>query len=129
MKLLTATTRGQGERGNDYCWTVEGELVGIHEPCARDSRDADGGCGCGRGFFGMSSHRATTTALVRDLPLTRADLTHALAGYYESAGYGTFTPAELAEEVGNLLELAASWPEGAVLERRLDVIRVRSAFT
>lgn len=129
MKLLTATTQGQGERGNDYSWTVEGELVGISEPCRKDRFDPDGRCGCGRGFFGMSSHRATTTVLVRDLPLTRADLTDALLGYYESAGYGTFAPAELAEEVGNLLELAACWPAGTVLERRLDLIRARNAFT
>ena len=128
MKMLTATTRSQGARDNDYTFAVEGELVGIAEPCARDQRDPDGGCGCGRGFFGMSSHRATTTAMVRDLDLTGPDLTQALAGYYESAGYGSFSGAELAEEVDNLLELAAYWPEGTVLERRLDLVRDRGAF-
>lgn len=129
MRMLTATTRSQGERDNDDSWTVEGELVGIAEACDTDARNPDGGCGCGRGFFGMSSHRATTTAMVRDLYLARADLADALAGHYESAGYGSFSAAELAGEVGDLLELAASWPAGTVLERRLDFVHDRGVFT
>ncbi|MHA3704850.1 DUF7715 family protein [Jatrophihabitans sp. YIM 134969] len=126
MRMLTATSQGQGDHEGDYCFTVEGELVGVAPPCATDARDPDGGCGCGRGFFGMSSHRATTTATIRDLDLTRAEFTEALAGYYDAAGYGRFTTAELAGEVSDLLEVAAAWPAGTVLERRLDLIRVRS---
>lgn len=125
MKILTATTLRQGDRDNDYSWTVEGELVGIDEPCARDRTDPDGGCGCGRGFFGFSSHRSTTTAVVRDLPLTAGDVCDALVGYYESAGYGRFTVAEVADQVDDLLELAGYWPVGTVLERRLDLVRTR----
>lgn len=128
MKLLTATTTSQGTRENDYSWTVEGELVGIDEPCGKDRSDPDGGCGCGRGFFGMSSHRATTTALVRDLPLTREDVMLALSGYYESGGYGRLSRSELVAEVDDLVELGALWPDGSVIERRLDVVRLRSTF-
>ena len=73
MHVLTATSRTQGQRANDYTFTIEGELVRVDEACGSDQRDPDGGCGCGRGFAGMSSCRATTTALVRDLPMTATE--------------------------------------------------------
>jgi len=92
MKILTATATSQGLRQNDFDYAIEGELVGIGLICATDERDPDGDCGCGRGFFGLSSHRATTTAQIRDLPMTRDDVIKAFAAYYESAGYGTMPP-------------------------------------
>lgn len=128
MRLLTATTTGQGERDNDFSRTVEGEIVGIHEPCATDILDPDGACGCGRAFFGLSSHRPTTTALVRDVPLTRGDLADALAGYYASAGYGLPSLSEVAPEVDDLVELGSIYPVGTVVERRLHIVRSRYAI-
>ncbi|WP_375479102.1 hypothetical protein [uncultured Jatrophihabitans sp.] len=110
-------------------WTIEGELVWLGLVCAKDRRDPDGGCGCGRSFSGMSSHRATTTALVRDLPLTRDDLLGALIGHYDSAGYGLFTRAELIDEVDAMLDFVSSWPSGTIVERRLDVLRTRAPVT
>ena len=74
MKLLTATRERQGERDGDFCFAVEGELVLLGFVCATDQDDPDGGCGCGRAFSGMSSMRATTTALVRDLDVSYDDL-------------------------------------------------------
>jgi hypothetical protein len=62
MKILTATATSQDTRENDFNHAIEGELVGIGLICATDQRDPDGGCGCGRAFFGLSSLRATTTA-------------------------------------------------------------------
>jgi len=73
MKVLVATTRTQGARPNDYHYCIEGELVRINEVCARDRGDPDGGCGCGRGFGGLNSHQATTTARIAEVPLTLAD--------------------------------------------------------
>jgi hypothetical protein len=125
MKLLTATASGQGIRPNDYDYTVEGELVWIGLVCATDRANPDGGCGCGRGFSGLSSHGATTTAMVRDLPLSRDDVIEALAGYYESAGYGAFGAAQLAPEVDEMLDVVAQWDEGAIIERRLDLCQQR----
>jgi hypothetical protein len=125
MKILTATSVGQGIRDNDFAWTIEGELVSVGIVCARDQKDPDGGCGCGRAFSGLSSHRATTTALVRDLPISREDFTTALGGYYESAGYGVFTPAELADEVDRLVDVATDWLPGTIVERRLDYLTPR----
>ncbi|MGH8937192.1 MAG: DUF7715 family protein [Acidimicrobiia bacterium] len=63
MKVFVATARTQGRRPDDFCWTVEGELVrfpGVTCNCP--------GCGCDRAMAGLSSSRATTTFTVRDLP-------------------------------------------------------------
>ena len=125
MLILTATATGQGDRDNDYTWTVEGELVWLGLVCARDRRDPDGGCGCGRGFSGLNSHRATTTAMVRDLPMSRADVLDALIGYLDSAGYGQFTPEELGAEVDEMLSWTQLLSPGDIVERRLDELRVR----
>ena len=63
MRVLVATSEGQGTQPGDYCWTVEGEIVltGPLLECADPHR-----CGCGRGFPGLGSARATTTATVVD---------------------------------------------------------------
>ncbi len=60
MKVLVATKSGQGGASGDYSSTVEGELVTpiTVECCSPES------CGCGRGFPGLASSRATTTAMV-----------------------------------------------------------------
>lgn len=133
MHVLTATVRTQGQRANDYTYAVEGELVRVDGPCERDRRDPDGGCGCGRGFAGMSSHRATTTALVRDLPMTRVEYVRAYldsllaAGWLDAEELADATVTELLRaDIGELLAIAASWPAGTVVERRLDVLQERA---
>jgi hypothetical protein len=125
MKVLTATAAGQGARDNDYNWTVEGELVLIGYACGTDRLDPDGGCGCGRAFTGLSSHRGGTTAVVRDLPLTRQDVATALVGHHESTGFGAPPAEELRAELDELLGLAEFFQVGALLERRLNEIAVR----
>src|SRR3954447_3871942 len=85
MKLLTATHERQGERDGDSCHAIEGELVLLGFVCATDAADPEGGCGCGRAFSGMSSLRATTTALVRDLDLTYDDVRTAVEAHLVAA--------------------------------------------
>src|SRR5579862_8855950 len=53
MKILTATSRTQGQRNSDFNWCIEGELVHFGLVCAADQDDPDGGCGCGRAFAGL----------------------------------------------------------------------------
>jgi hypothetical protein len=102
VKLLTATTQTQGQRASDFTWCVEGEVVtpaGVI--CDRDRTEGpDGGCGCGcgcgcgRSFGGLNSHKATTTAIVRDVDgYTFEDLTEAVRSYRQQAGW-----AELADD-------------------------------
>jgi len=131
MKLLTATTTGQGQRRNDYCWTVEGELVYLGLICGRDEREGpDGGCGCGRGFGGLNSHRATTTAMVRDVEdFTLAMYAEALRSYLEQAGWAELMEdaAGLAlQEAAEMAELADRYPAGTILERRLEEVCERA---
>ena len=79
MRMLVATALTQGARAGDYHWCVEGEPVWVQEPCAADRRDPDGPCGCGRGFAGLHSHRATTTVrVIENAGFTRDDLVLAL---------------------------------------------------
>jgi hypothetical protein len=133
MKLLTATRERQGEHDGDFCYATEGELVLLGFVCATDRNDPDGGCGCGRAFSGMSSHRATTTALVRELDLTEADVRMALEGYYATAGMGPEVLGErdfaelVRDDLAFMSRIAEALPAGAVVGRRLDSLVWRSA--
>jgi len=131
MKLLTATRERQGERDGDFCHAIEGELVLLGFVCATDEADPDGGCGCGRAFSGMSSMRATTTAVVRDLDVSLDDVRLAVEGYYVSSGLGpdVIGGAEFEEVVSATLKDLAEIthvPVGAVVGRRLENLTWRS---
>ena len=123
MKLLVATAQTQGERSSDFNFCVEGELVWIAEPCTADRRDPDGGCGCGRSFAGMNSHHATTTARVAELDIDFPHYAEALRSSLKAQGYPTSGAIPFA---GELADIAAEFPTGAVLERRLDEVRWRT---
>ena len=63
MFALTATSETRGLVDDDYGFTIDGELVAMpflecHTP----------ECGCSRGWAGLSSRKATTTAMVTQLP-------------------------------------------------------------
>lgn len=132
MKVLTATSRSSIP--GDFSWTVEGEPVRVPEACDRDliaKDEGGGGCGCSRAFGGLSSMQATTTAVVRDLPLTRDELFAALHGALQAAGFveeklEVEDVVEIEEELDWLLELAAEEEVGTVFERHYDDVRVRS---
>ncbi len=113
MKVLVATTKTQGKRNNDYCWTVEGELVRLPGMTC-DCPD----CGCGSGWAGLASSRATTTCMVAELDLDRADLLHAFTSGLERDGW--LIPGEdqswIAEFIEDHLMLATAFPVGTILE-------------
>lgn len=123
MKVLVATALGQGMRGNDYNWCIEGELVRVGLVCATDQRNPDGGCGCGRGFGGLSSHKATTTARVAELSLTPAEYATAIRASLLEQGWGD---TDCRGEATELAAVVADWPVGAIVERRLDELIVRA---
>lgn len=131
MKLLTATTAGQGGRPSDFTWCTEGELVTpVAAICDRDMTEGpDGGCGCGRSWAGLNSHRATTTAMVRDLEgFTLEDVTVAVRAYREQSGWLAHTEdpdRDVAEEAAEIAETAAAYAAGTVLEIRLGDVAVR----
>jgi hypothetical protein len=123
MKVLVATAEGQGTRDGDYCWALEGELVlaGPLLECCEP-----GACGCGRGFPGLGSARATTTAMVAERPeLGVAELARAVEDSLERQGWlHGLSPGEVAAlvdgEVAMVQRAAAAFPDGAVLARDGD---------
>ena len=125
MKILVATSFTQGTSPDDYHYCIEGELVWLQEPCDRDKRDPDGPCGCGRGFAGAASHRATTTAMVVESPMTRDDVVIAFRTSLSDGGW----PIEWADDVADEnLEIAAKLPAGAIIVRKLENYFLRGAL-
>lgn len=130
MKVLVATRRTNGALDGDFDHCVEGELVTIDEPCDDDRRDPDGGgCGCGRAFSGLNSHRATTTAAVTERELTEADVREAIRSSLVDGGWidPDRTTRELAEQLveeawARVHAVTEHFPVGTVLGRRLDRI-------
>ncbi len=123
MLVLVATRDGQGAVDGDYCWAVEGELVTpVVAECASGAR-----CGCSRGFPGLASGKATTTAVVVDLPLlTKADLRNAVADSLERGGWVDLLPPDEADEViGEIIdehvecieEVSAAFGAGSIIGR------------
>jgi hypothetical protein len=126
MRVLVATAETQGEQGGDFHHAVEGELVRIDPPCASDRCDPDGRCGCGRSFAGLNSARATTTARVADLPLSRDDVVEALGSSLAQQGW---CPGDAADEADELLAAVADVPVGTVYGRRLSKLVARRVPT
>ena len=124
MKILVATALTQGVRGNDYNYCVPGELVWVQDPCDRDCLDPEGGCGCGRGFAGLASHRATTTAQVVDADMTREELVLAMRTSLTDGGWPPHWAEEIADEN---LAMAAAFATGTVIDRRLEEFWPRTA--
>jgi hypothetical protein len=131
VKVLVATHRTQGTDPDDYAWALDGELV--HLP-ALECGISDG-CGCERGFAGVTSRHATTTAEVATRALDRDDIVAAVA---DSLLEGGWFPDEvdavvrreaelLAHQVtADLLELALRLPVGTVLGRRGTKLTIRA---
>ncbi|MDT5010974.1 MAG: hypothetical protein QOH57_2591 [Mycobacterium sp.] len=125
MKILVATGLTQGTSPDDYHYCVERELVWIQDPCPKDRHDPAGPCGCGRGFAGAASHRATTTAMVVESEMSRDDVVLAFSTSLPDGGW----PLAWAEEIADdNLEIAAQLPVGSIIVRKLDEFFVRGAL-
>lgn len=119
MKIFIATTRTQRGQLGDRHLGVEGELVQLKRLCADGRGDPAGGrCLCARSFSGLNSHRATTTAMVADLPLSMIDYVEAVRSSLEQQGYCHHVTAEAGDEAAELVGLAAEWPVGTVVRRQ-----------
>ena len=119
MKVLVATNESQGELLGDYSWTVEGELVTpVTVECCATKK-----CGCGRGFPGLASSRATTTAMVVDRPeLDREELWDVLYDSLERQGWLKHLDDdeidELVDEHLQCIEIVcANYPVGTIVGR------------
>lgn len=118
MKILVATTRTQGEFPDDYQFAIPGELVQAKRLCAKGRADPDGlGCMCTRGFIGLNSQRATTTAEISEVPLSMADYVEAIRSSLEQQGFCEHLSGEAPEEAAELVALIAEFPVGTVVRR------------
>jgi hypothetical protein len=145
MRVLVATKETQGYESDDYAFTVEGELVMAEvSECASPER-----CGCGRGFPGLASRRATTTAMIADLAhLTEADLRQAIADWLDGSGWtdlfrstadvdddgfiGDFDDVDsmidsmVDEHIDVITDICEAFPVGTIVERSGTQVRARS---
>ena len=128
MRVLVATSEGQGEVSGDYCWTVEGELVTPLGPeCSEPGR-----CGCGRGFPGLASDRATSTAIVVERDgIDHSQVRRALQDSLTRGGWlqhlDAHDASELVEEHLEAIEqVCRVFPIGTIVRRAGDVVFDRS---
>jgi hypothetical protein len=131
MKVLIATRRTQGAVPGDYCWALEGELVtAVAPPCASPDR-----CGCERGFPGLGSSKATTTALVVDRDeLQPHQLRLAVQDSLERQGWLRNLPPAQADELVDehvrvIVMVCAHFEVGAVVGRRASSVFIRALTT
>lgn len=130
MRVLVATSAGQGVRASDSNACVEGELVWLRDVCPASRRRPDGPCPCGRSFAGMSSNKNTTTARVVDIAgLTRSEYESALVASFDLQEWcRCCTARPVADVIDELMALAGVIPAGAVIERRVDELNLRGSL-
>jgi hypothetical protein len=120
MYVLTATNETQGLDEDDYGFTTEGELVALPLLECDTPR-----CGCDRGWVGLSSRGATTTAIVSErTDLDRRAYRELIIDHW-SAQFPGASPADDPEFVRELdgfvaavQDLGASFGPGAIVRRR-----------
>ncbi len=127
MKVLVATKQTQGQRPDDFSYTLVGELVRIPAVIC-DCPD----CGCERAMEGLASHKATTTFTVAErtdlepVDYRRILLDHLLDGGWVIGGPDDPENAWVGEYIERHLGLAAHFEVGDVLEIRNDRVEVRA---
>jgi hypothetical protein len=135
MKVLTATGQTQGWRSNDFCWTVEGELV-FFPPLECGDGSIDDACGCRRSMAGLVSKSATTTIKVA----AREELDPST--YFVLISDGLREQGYVTEELmrdpnvnewlhditDELMCIADAFAVATVLERRGDIVSVRPSI-
>jgi hypothetical protein len=147
MLVLIATNELQGTAAGDYSFTVEGELVTpLAAECASGER-----CGCNRGFPGLASGFATTTAMVAERPgVTEEDLRDAVFDWLDRSGWidlfeetahersaasddsidaadvDDLIEAIIDEHVHRIHEVCSTHPVGTVLVRRGTMVTNRT---
>lgn len=131
MKVLLATMTTQGKRKNDFCNAAPGELVHFALEC--DGEAVDGKCGCRRSMSGVDSHKATTTMIVVDLPITKTQVADKVKKSLTEGGWmGLMGPEEgekfVQDEVKDLLEIAEFFEERTIVEKRGGKFRSRGTL-
>jgi hypothetical protein len=120
MKLLVATSKGQGKRKNDFNFCNEGEIVTFAFEC--DGESIDGSCGCRRSMSGVENRKSTTTMKVIESSMTKEDVAEAIYNSLEK-GWGNMMGKEWCrrtaiKDTNDLLKIASTFKVGDVVEKR-----------
>jgi hypothetical protein len=123
LKVLVSTLDTQGDRPGDFTWVPEGELVARYGIVCDDERADGGGCGCGRAFSGLTTHKATTSAKVVERDMTEADWRAVVYQTLHETGWAKHSPPdEVAEIIDDIvrhdLRAVEDLPAGTVVGRR-----------
>lgn len=120
MKILQAYG-DSGNDGKDFNWCNKDEIVGTHGFVC----DSVCSCGCNISFSGIHSAKATTRAVVRDVPVSV--VTTAITELYETTKKGWGDSVNIAERaVRNFMKLLdklnapASEPDGTIVRMSPD---------
>lgn len=125
LHVLTVTTETQGARAGDFTGANDGELVRLSSVCTRGELDPDEqNCGCGRAFTGLTTLKATTTAVIVATTMSLRDYTAAVAESLGRSG-GPAAQEHAGEIARELLLIAKLGEPGTVVERRGDTVSVR----
>jgi len=131
MLVLVATKEMQiahHDESGDYSYTVDGELVTpVAAECGSPER-----CGCDRGFPGLASNRATTTAQVVNLEhITADDLRDVIDGVLERDGWFDLIDEHerhelIDEHMECIAAVCAAFPVGTIVGRHGALVYDRS---
>lgn len=119
MRVLKATSKTQGHKSTDFCWTTEGEILRQGFVCCDSER-----CGCDRSLVGVESNKSTTTFLVDEAPMTEEELWRAISDSYVAAGFGA--DDESIEDSIAMHRMAEVLPLGAVCDLTGQVLSIRA---
>lgn len=149
MLVLIATNELQGTSPDDYSFTVEGELV---TPLAAECASGEQ-CGCDRGFPGLASGFATTTAMIAERPgVTEDDLRDAVFDWLDRTGWidlfeetahergsidddaefdvdgdvDDLIESIIDEHVESINDICSTYPVGTVISRRGSLVTTRT---
>lgn len=124
MKILVATAEGQGKRTDDFFEADEGEIVMPVMTCDQTHE----ACACHRAMVGVRTGRETTTAIVVESDMSRAEYRRALRDAVSSKQLAELNvPAAIFDaQADEYLRLAAALPLGVVIERDGDDFNPRA---
>ena len=112
MKIIVATKETQGQRGDDFNFADEGEIVLV-----ADCDHLHEGCGCERSMVGVHSGKGTTTMMVVEADMTREQFVEQIRAANKDYAELGLSDEIAAAEADALLKLAAEFPTGVVIER------------